>query len=540
MKQIYSLAAILLFSVVAVCGKTVPGGNLNSQPSAKEILRRLDSMLDRSGSYTAVFQARRDSLAALAAAETDTARLADFNKQIGLTDSKLNADSAIVSFSRAMKLYKALGDSVMVQRVAIRRAEEHINSGDTPLGLKMLATEEEAGVYPENEVLFYSTCARNYIKIGALLNSTEENAKLAEGERYARKWAELVPQKSPEHYFAVALIYMARKKPHMMASVLHDALENLHPDDYYFCITSVMLGEYYWSIKNYDAAIANYAMSAMANIKECNISEVALLRLGEMLYEIGDKHRAYRYLGNSLETAINGNEKFNLMRINSAYTEVNRALDNNQYQWVYLVLAFLAAAILFVIILLKMMSSKRTQVAKLKDTEKKLARANEAKETFISEFLNLSSSYIEEMEIYNKTCQRRLVARQQEELLAWLKSGHVTDNARRKFNEVFDRAVLQLFPNFIDEVNDLLLPDRQIAAPDSGKLNTELRLAALSRLGIEDPAVIARSLGISTNTIYTYRNKLRTRAKDRASIDEQIKRIGLITSEEPKTLLDRV
>ena len=48
-------------------------------------------------------------------------------------------------------------------------------------------------------------------------------------------------------------------------------------------------------------------------------------------------------------------------------------------------------------------------------------------------------------------------------------------------------------------------------------LTTELRVLALSRLGIEDASIIARFLGISTNTIYTYRNKLRTRAINRTT-----------------------
>jgi|GEM_PF-1500285 len=540
MKQFISLIAILLLSAVAVCGKPVPGGNLKSQPSAKEMLRLLDAMLDEGDVYSARFQAKRDSLATLISNETDTARLANLTSQLAATDSKLNADSAIVSYSKAIELYEALGDDVTAQQMRINIAEEYINSGDTPLGLKLFNKEEKSGIYPENEIAYNSACARSYFKIGALLNPPDENLNLAKGEKYARRWAELTPHKSPEHYFAIALIYMAQKKPHMMASALHDALEGLSLGDYYYCRANIVLGEYYWSVKNYDAAIINYVNSAMSNVQESEISEVGLLRLGEMLYELGDKRHAYRYLANSLEKTINGNQKFNLMRINSAYTEVNKDLDNSQYQWVYLVLAFLVAAILFVIVLLNMMVSKRTQVAKLKDTERRLARANEAKETFISEFLNLSSSYIEEMEVYNKQSQRRLIARQYDELLAWYKSGRAADNARRKFNEVFDHAMLQLFPHFIDDVNNLLLPDKQIAAPEGGKLNTELRLAALSRLGIEDPAVIARSLGISTNTIYTYRNKLRTRAKDRNNIDEQIRSIGLITSDEPKTLLDRV
>ncbi|WP_304382321.1 DUF6377 domain-containing protein [uncultured Duncaniella sp.] len=86
--------------------------------------------------------------------------------------------------------------------------------------------------------------------------------------------------------------------------------------------------------------------------------------------------------------------------------------------------------------------------------------------------------------------------------------------------------MLHIFPTYIEDVNKLLQPDKQIVLSSPGILTTELRVLALSRLGIDDAAVIARFLGISTNTIYTYRNKLRTRAVDRASFEEDAKKIG--------------
>ncbi len=78
----------------------------------------------------------------------------------------------------------------------------------------------------------------------------------------------------------------------------------------------------------------------------------------------------------------------------------------------------------------------------------------------------------------------------------------------------------------MNEVNKLLLPDKQF--PVDTVFNTELRILALTRLGIDDSATIARFLGISTNTIYTYRNKMRSRAIDRTTFDDEIKQIDAV------------
>lgn len=527
MKHIIQILALILLAASQSLTALGQDNSIDTSPSTTELLDQLDGLLKEYPRYTARYKAKSDSVRQLMIGETDRRRLAELNVELGHIDGRVMTDSSVVAYTRAINLYNEIGDSVQAQRTILIRARQYINSGDAPRGFYDLGVQEHKSIYPENRQLYHQLSARLYITMGAFFDLTADNHNMRRGEAYARRWAMETPAGSAEHDLATALIYMAQGKYQLMASVLHDALDKLSPDDYFYPIVTVILGEYYWSAKNYDAAISHYANSAMANIRHSRIEEVALLRLGELLYHRGDTKRANEYLGRSLEIAIQGDEKFNLMRINNAYTEVSKALDNQKYRWLCLSGAFVLVALVFVIVLLRMMASKRAQVEKLKATEKRLARTNMAKETYITEFLNLSSQYIEQIEEYNKLCQRRLAAGHYDELMNMVKSGRAVDKARQKFNEVFDHALLQLFPDFIADVNRLLLPDRQIATPGHGKLNTELRIAALTRLGIEDPNVIAQSLGISNNTVYTYRNKLRTRAIDRSNIDEQIRSIGL-------------
>ncbi|MGD1998126.1 MAG: DUF6377 domain-containing protein [Flavobacteriaceae bacterium] len=86
-------------------------------------------------------------------------------------------------------------------------------------------------------------------------------------------------------------------------------------------------------------------------------------------------------------------------------------------------------------------------------------------------------------------------------------------------------AFLHIHPNFIPSVNQLLNEHKQIVIEDDGKLNTELRILALIRLGITSSSKIARILRYSVNTIYNYRASIKNRAKDKSNFEVLIKNI---------------
>ena len=60
--------------------------------------------------------------------------------------------------------------------------------------------------------------------------------------------------------------------------------------------------------------------------------------------------------------------------------------------------------------------------------------------------------------------------------------------------------------------NELLQNDAQIILKKGELLNTELRIFALIRLGIDDSSQIAEFLRYSVNTIYNYRAKVKNKA----------------------------
>ena len=102
------------------------------------------------------------------------------------------------------------------------------------------------------------------------------------------------------------------------------------------------------------------------------------------------------------------------------------------------------------------------------------------------------------------------------------------DAELKNFYTSFDTAVLQLYPDFVKEFNALLLPEKRITLRNGEVLNTELRIYALIRFGVNKSTHIASLLRYSVNTIYNYKTQMKMCAIDRDTpFDEQVMKIGL-------------
>ena len=86
-------------------------------------------------------------------------------------------------------------------------------------------------------------------------------------------------------------------------------------------------------------------------------------------------------------------------------------------------------------------------------------------------------------------------------------------------------STLANFPNFLVGLNRLLQPDKQLSLLPGDRLSPELRIAAFMRLGVTDSARLSQALGLSLNTIYTYRNRLKGRALDRDKFEENVAKV---------------
>jgi len=140
---------------------------------------------------------------------------------------------------------------------------------------------------------------------------------------------------------------------------------------------------------------------------------------------------------------------------------------------------------------------------------REVAEANHIKEEYIGYFLDACSKYIVKLDDYRRMVYNSVQDKQFEDLKSITRDNTLKDRELKEFFVNFDAMFFNLFPNFLDEFNKLILEEEQIILKKENELTTELRIFALIRLGINDSSKIANFLGYSVNTIYNYRTKMK-------------------------------
>jgi hypothetical protein len=163
----------------------------------------------------------------------------------------------------------------------------------------------------------------------------------------------------------------------------------------------------------------------------------------------------------------------------------------------------------------------------LKGVNTRLLESNMIKEEYIGHYMDQCSVYIDKLENYRRLLNKKATAVKIDDLLHTLKSNEFIKDEIIQFYKNFDSAFLQLFPTFVKDFANLLDDDECVQLKPGQLLNTELRIYALTRLGITDGAKISQFLRCSTSTIYNYRHKIRNMAKgSRDEFDEKVLQIG--------------
>lgn len=279
---------------------------------------------------------------------------------------------------------------------------------------------------------------------------------------------------------------------------------------------------------NKDGYLYYLTRSAIADIKSGTLEVAALQELGGLLYEEGEISRPYKYLTIALDNAVKCGAKMRIIESTQSLPLIEQIHDADMYRvrrWLIITIVLLGVALLG---LVGMLYYLRLEVHSEKRLRARLETASKVKDVYLARFLDLCSIYVDKM---NKLCQvvhRKISAGKTDDLDKLVRSGKFVDEESKEFYQTFDDAFLHIYPTFIDEVNKLLRPDAQIELKENEKLNTDLRILAFMRLGIEESGRIAQVMNYSVNTIYTYRNKMRGRAINRDTFETDVMRIGEI------------
>lgn len=283
-------------------------------------------------------------------------------------------------------------------------------------------------------------------------------------------------------------------------------------------------------------------LSAISDVRSAIKEQSSLMVLAQELNRKGDLKRAYDYINFSWEIS-----QFYKTRLRSWMNITPLSMINGNYQdiikqqnrelLIYIVCVALLALLLVIALIYIYRQMKALSIAKkglqevnerlfslneeleevnrhLRSTNLELSESNLIKEAYIARFFKLCSVYVDRLQAYRKLVNKKLQRGQVAELLKMthLSNDIVTVEVQELYAN-FDSAFLHLFPNFVESLNALLLPDEQIVLKPDELLNTELRIFALIRLGIKDSSQIAELLHYSVNTIYNYRSRVKTKAR---------------------------
>lgn len=153
------------------------------------------------------------------------------------------------------------------------------------------------------------------------------------------------------------------------------------------------------------------------------------------------------------------------------------------------------------------------QNALLSKRNDQLLESNKIKEEYLTNYFELSSVYFHEMEKMQDKIKSLLVQKKYTAIADLIRKSGPKEDKERLYAR-FDTLFLNLFPTFIEAVNKVLDEPELVSAEDvTGRLTAELRVFALYRLGITGADRIASILGVSRNTVYTYRNRIKTKVK---------------------------
>ena len=157
-----------------------------------------------------------------------------------------------------------------------------------------------------------------------------------------------------------------------------------------------------------------------------------------------------------------------------------------------------------------------------------MGESNRVKDEYVGRFIHLCSFYIDRLDEMRKQVNKMVKGKDLNALHRFTSDSELRDKNLTELYEMFDSTFLHLFPNFVDDFNALLRPECRITLPEPGVLNTDVRIFALIRLGIEDSSRIAEFLHYSVNTIYNYRAKIKNGALgDRDTFEATVKAIGM-------------
>lgn len=505
-------------------------------------LESLDKAIDHSKQYSAIREARilrlKEQLKA-----TDTLSLGFYSLKNELYKEykAYTCDSAIHYLSCNLQWAERHGKERLAIETGIRIAYSLTSAGMYEEASERLKRINRSKLPEELLSEYYDCYCHFYGELGAY---TQDYASKDRYFALSRCYDDSLMQVlSP-----TSRAYLERKEMQKMAAgSLKEALAvndkllvgvNINSPEY--ALATYHRSQIFRDMGNKEAEMRYLTLSSLTDVQLAITDHASLWNLAQLLYERGDIERAYHYMRFSWDQTKFFNARLRswqsagiLSLIDKTYQAMierqNKRLEQYAFAITVLVILLLGALI-YIYLQMKRLSVARNNLqeangrlyklneelsqmnGRLQSMNMELSEANQIKEEYIARFVKLCSTYIDRLDAYRRMVNKKLSVGQIADLLKITRSHEALDGELEELYMNFDSAFLHIFPDFVNKFNALLQEDARIVLKREELLNTELRIFALIRLGIEDSSQIAEFLRYSVNTIYNYRSKVKNKA----------------------------
>lgn len=378
-------------------------------------------------------------------------------------------------------------------------------------------------------------------------------------DRYYRKFYETLGRS----YMDSALMECT---PRSYSHYYFTALRELHSGNYQNVISTVQallkhqtlshpqlavnyhdMAEAYKALGDTERTLQFLILSSISDLRAPTKETTSMYLLAKLLYDQGDTQNAYIFIKQALEDAEFYGARQRKVEIGSilpviAADQINNVEGQRKRWLVYsagVTLIVLLVIVFSVIIFKQLKKLKAAELVitqanqNLQEINHKLLEADKIKEEYIGYYFSNNSQYIDKIESFKKSIDRKLQNHKVDDIRYFVSTIN-PDQEREELYFNFDKIFLKLFPDFVTTFNSYFEPGNRIVLKENQLLNTELRIFALIRLGIHDAEKIARILGYSVNTIYAYKNRIKSKSiLPNDQFEEKIKEIKTVSLAKP-------
>lgn len=559
MKKILSLVYILCFSALT--------SSFAQNKNIKDLYEQLDQAIEQSQYYINQKESRITKIKKQSRQGHTPPQLLTAYYKLYEEYQTYKSDSSIYYIHQAIDLAKRNNMKSDITKLRSLLALQYSTSGAFTEALHVLQSIDKKTLNNSNKKDYYIAFYHVYGELGFTninINTELSQEFYSKQDCYRDTLFSILSPNSEDYLMRKEVLLTSQNKLKEALKINDIRLSKCKKGSHEYGIVAYYRYLIYRSLKDEDMVKYWLLQSAICDVKCAINDQASLWILAEILSKEKDVERSYKYINFSW----NATKRF-CTRIRSwQISPVLGTIDHNYQAELKkanhrLIFALICVSLLVIALALltfyvnkqkSYLSNARNELKKtntqleelnnklsftngmLKASNDKLNESNGVKEEYIGQFLGVCSHYIDKLDKMRLNVNKMVKNKQYNELYSMTKSSEVKEQELEELYANFDKVFLNLFPNFVEDLNGLLKEECQIHLSSPNKLSAIVRVFALIRLGIDDSTKIAEFLHYAVNTIYNYRAKLRNGAlNDRNEFEKKVRELGtLMKHQEPE------